>query len=120
MPPLENPPHFHHLRATIISSEGSTSAAQARLKRDATMKTAGCFLLLVAVSLAGCVHATGPCYGVGCHAFTTPSGARPRNAQSQSARERASHNSQTAAEQRNAPPAQRSHGMFALLKEIKL
>lgn len=44
------------------------------------MKTAtGGFLLVLLsfVGLGGCVHSTGPCYGVGCHAFT---GAQPQAA----------------------------------------
>jgi hypothetical protein len=45
------------------------------------MKTAAGGLLLVllsVVSLSGCMHSTGPCYGVGCHAFT---GAQPQASQ---------------------------------------
>lgn len=48
------------------------------------MKTAAAGFLLVllsVVSLAGCFHSTGPCYGVGCHAFTGGSGAQARGNQ---------------------------------------
>jgi hypothetical protein len=42
------------------------------------MKTAtGGFVLVLlsVVAFGGCLHSTGPCYGVGCHAFT---GAQPQ------------------------------------------
>jgi len=47
------------------------------------MKTAAAGFLLVllsVVSLAGCFHSTGPCYGVGCHAFMGGSGAQSQPA----------------------------------------
>jgi len=37
--------------------------------------------LLSVVSLGGCIHSTGPCYGVGCHAFTGGSGAQSQASQ---------------------------------------
>lgn len=84
------------------------------------MKRTGGFALAVlsVVSLAGCLHfrSTGPCYGVGCRAFTTPSGASSQNASSQSAAEQ----SAQAANQPNSPAAKRSHGIHALLKKAKL
>ncbi|MGH9715918.1 MAG: hypothetical protein ACRD4R_04200 [Candidatus Acidiferrales bacterium] len=79
--------------------------------------TGGLLLLLCAGSLAGCIHATGPCYGVGCHAFTTPSARQSQAAQSQTAPAK---KSQTVADQPNAPDAKKSHGMHALLKKVKL
>ncbi len=38
-------------------------------------------VLLCVVGVGGCMHSTGPCYGVGCHAFT---GAQPNTTQSNS------------------------------------
>ncbi len=35
-------------------------------------------VLFLAVCLGGCVHATGPCYGVGCHAFAPSPGGQSR------------------------------------------
>ncbi len=83
------------------------------------MKTTGGLLLLLlcAVSLAGCIHATGPCYGVGCHAFTTPSGGHSQNAGSQAAPARSA---QAAATQPKSSAAKKSHGIHALLKKVKL
>jgi len=124
-PLLEKTPNITNADAKIVASEGRTSAAPARFGRDPTMKITGGLLLLIAASLAGCIHATGPCYGVGCHAFTTPSGGQSHRAQSQgahvqSAPEQANQASQAAAGKPNAPAAQKSHGMLALLKKIKL
>jgi hypothetical protein len=48
------------------------------------MKTAiGSFLfvLLSVVSLGGCIRSTGPCYGVGCHAFLGGSGGQSKASQ---------------------------------------
>ena len=89
------------------------------------MKITGGLLLLLAVSLAGCIHATGPCYGVGCHAFTTPSSARTQNAgsqntQSPTAPQQNAQTAQAGAAQPNASGAKKSHGIHALLKKIKL
>lgn len=55
------------------------------------------FLLLSAVSLGGCIHSTGPCYGVGCHAFT---GAQP----------------QTTAEQNSGNKPRHAHKLLDKLK----
>lgn len=83
------------------------------------MKTTGGLLivLLCAVSLAGCIRATGPCYGVGCHAFTTPSGSRARKATAPTPPAR---NAQAAANQKKSKAGKKSHGLHALLKKIKL
>jgi len=80
------------------------------------MKTTGGLLivLLCAVSLAGCIRATGPCYGVGCHAFTTPSGSQAQNAAAPA------QNAQATASRPKSKAAQKSHGLHALLKKIKL
>jgi hypothetical protein len=81
------------------------------------MKMTGGLLIvmLCAVSLAGCIRATGPCYGVGCHAFTTPSGSQAQNAPAPPAR-----NAQATASQPKAPASKKRHGIRALLKKVKL
>ncbi|HVB86923.1 MAG TPA: hypothetical protein VNK23_09715 [Candidatus Dormibacteraeota bacterium] len=79
------------------------------------MKLTGGLLLLFALSLAGCIHATGPCYGVGCHAFTTPSGAK-----SQASPNQTSQTSQTSPGPASASGAKKSHGIHSLLKKVKL
>jgi hypothetical protein len=120
MPPSEKTPHVNHGHANMNSSERRTSAAPARFERDSVMKITGGLLLLLAVSLVGCIHATGPCYGVGCHAFTTPSAGQSQGAQSQAAPQQSSHGSQAADAQSNAPAGKKSHGIHGLLKKIKL
>jgi hypothetical protein len=48
------------------------------------MRTASGGFLLVLLSvviLGGCIHSTGPCYGVGCHAFMGGSAAQSQAAQ---------------------------------------
>jgi hypothetical protein len=66
----------------------------------------GIFLLLLlsAVSLGGCMafHGAGPCYGVGCGAFSAPSGSAPAAAQS------------------NADTGKKPRRARKLLKKIKL
>jgi hypothetical protein len=74
-------------------------------------------VMLCAVSLAGCIRATGPCYGVGCHAFTTPSGSQ---AQSAAAPAPPAQNSQAASSRRKSKAPQKRHGLHALLKKVKL
>jgi hypothetical protein len=93
-------------------------------KGTTIMRITGGLLLLIAVSLGGCIHATGPCYGVGCHAFTAPSGAGSQQSAAQkpdslTAPEKTRSSTQAAA-QTNASAAQKSHGMLALLKKIRL
>jgi hypothetical protein len=92
----------------------------ARFERDSMMKITGGLLLILAVSLAGCIRATGPCYGMGCHAFTTPSRGQAPTAASQSAPERTNQTSQTMAGSANTSDAKKSHGIHALLKKVRL
>lgn len=80
------------------------------------MKTTGVLVvvLLCAATLAGCFRATGPCYGVGCRAFAPGSGSRTQNAAAPKQKEKA------ASARAGAKGGQKSHGVYALLKKIKL
>jgi hypothetical protein len=79
------------------------------LRRGQPMKLTGGLLLvlLFAVSLAGCIHETGPCYGVGCRAFTSPPASQPTPAQA-------------AATQPGSKSAKKSHRFSKMLKKVKL
>lgn len=73
------------LRRTVCQHywKGPTGFAPPGKSKGQAMRTAtGGFLLLLlsVVTLGGCIHSTGPCYGVGCHAFT---GAQPQPAAQQ-------------------------------------
>jgi hypothetical protein len=80
---------FGNRRLSSVSYVSITKRIDARLRRPRfrkgqAMKTATGGLLLAllsVVSLGGCIHSTGPCYGVGCHAFI---GAQPSATQSNS------------------------------------
>ncbi len=61
------------------------------------------FVLFLAAGLGGCMHDTGPCYGVGCRAFA------PSSAQSQAT-----------SGQSNAGSATKPQHADSFLKKIKL
>jgi hypothetical protein len=87
-------------------------------------KTTGGLLLLLlsALTLSGCLvlRSEGPCYGVGCRAFTTPQASG--QAQSAASPNAPAQNAQSAAGQNPsaAPSSKKPHGFHALLKKIKL
>jgi hypothetical protein len=85
----------------------------------------GAFLiaLLSLLMFSGCMvlRPSGPCYGVGCHAFTVPQGSQAQNvapANSTQAQDRQAPNT----EAQNTEPAasQHPHGLKALLQKVKL
>lgn len=90
------------------------------------IRTASVVLALLSLlALSGCMvlRTGGPCYGVGCHAFTAPQGSQ--SASVAPANNTASQNAPAAnTEAQNAQPAastpQKAHGVKALLQKVKL
>lgn len=81
--------------------------------------------LLSLLALSGCMvlRTSGPCYGVGCHAFTAPQGSQAQSV-APSNNTQAQNTPAANTEAQNAQPAastpQKAHGVKALLQKVKL